>query len=386
MFRMAVGHSDDVDPQDAIAAAIEQCRAGLGGLTPQAGILFSSFDSFDAVVTAAVRAQFPGVRLIGSTSAAQVSSVIGFQEDSIALALFASDSVDITAGMGTGLGHDVEAACKAAVDQASAATDKEPKVCVVLTEAFVVDPQLSLDAIARLLPKGVLLVGGTSARGDFVTVRPTYQLCDDAVATDGVALLLFSGPLAHSIAVGTGWKPLGPKGTVTRSTRGAVQEIDGSPAIEFLKPYLDVTGPSTYGNPFAVSEQGSDGFYLRAIQGSDPESGAVRLAGSVPVGATVQLTTANTNAVLAGTEAALGRAVDAFPSGAQPEAALIFSCSVRKFVLGSRTQVESQLAGKVLGTALPFAGMYCYGEIGPVEGAATSRFLNENFVTVLLGT
>jgi len=61
-------------------------------------------------------------------------------------------------------------------------------------------------------------------------------------------------------------------------------------------------------------------------------------------GATVQLTTANTDEILAGTRDALARAAAEFPGGSQPEAALIFSCSVRKFLLGSRTRVEAEMA------------------------------------------
>jgi hypothetical protein len=50
---MAVGHSDDVDPGDAIAVAIHQCRGSLQGALPQAGILFATYDSFDpSIVTA----------------------------------------------------------------------------------------------------------------------------------------------------------------------------------------------------------------------------------------------------------------------------------------------------------------------------------------------
>jgi small ligand-binding sensory domain FIST len=59
---------------------------------------------------------------------------------------------------------------------------------------------------------------------------------------------------------------------------------------------------------------------------------------------------------------------------------------VRKFLLGSRTKVEAELARSVYGSSMPLAGLYCYGEIGPVRGAATSRFLNETFVSLLLGT
>ena len=386
MFRMAVGHSDDVEARDAIATVIEQCRTSLDGLAPQAGILFSAFDSFDPSIVAAVRAAFPGVSVMGTTSAAELSSVSGYQEDSITLALFASDSVDVTVGLGIGLTDDVDAACQAAASQALAGTDREPKVCIMLAEGFAVDPQRTLDAMARALPPDVLIVGGTSAGHDFATVRPSYQFCDGAVTTDGAAILLLSGPVAASTAVGTGWRMLGATGTVTRSGYGLLHEIDGHPAIEFLARYLDVTGPASYGNPLAVVEVGRDEPYLRAIQGTDPGSGAIFVAGSIPVGSAVQLTTADSDEILAGTRAALVRASDGFPDGVQPEAALIFSCAVRRFLLGSRTRVEAELVRSVYGSSLPMAGMYCFGEIGPVRGAATSRYFNETFVTLLLGT
>ncbi|TMB56030.1 MAG: hypothetical protein E6J47_05840 [Chloroflexi bacterium] len=386
MFTMAVGNSDDVDPMEAIATVIAQCRVSLGDLKPQAGILFAAFDAFDPAIVAAVREAFPGVMVMGSTSAAEISSVNGFKEDSITLALFASDSVDVTAGLGADLSDDIDAACQAAANEALAATQREPKVCVVLTEGLVGDTQATIDAVARALPDDVVIVGGASARHDFASVTPGYQFCNDRVAQNGVAVLLFSGPIAYSTAVGTGWRTIGAAGSVTRSEVGAVHEIDGRPAVEFLARYLDVTGPASFGNPLAVVEAGADESYLRAIQGSDPVSGSVATAGLIPAGATVQLTTADTDDILAGTKAALARATADFPAGSHPEAALIFSCAIRQFLLGSRTQVESQLARSEYGATMPVAGLYGYGEIGPVKGAATSRHLEETFVTLLLGT
>ncbi len=386
MFTMAVGQSDDVVPADAIAAAIEECRAALGDLRPQAGILFSAFDSFDPSITTALREAFPDATVMGSTSAAEISSSGGYQEDSITLAMFASDVVDVTAGIGTGLSSDVDSACRAAAAQALAATDREPKVCIMLTEGFGADPQATLDAMARSLPAGVVIVGGTSAGRDFSAVRPSYQFCGDVVTDDGVVVLLLSGAIAASTAVGTGWRTFGATGTVTRSSRGVLHEIDGQPAIGFLARYLDVTGPASYGNPLAVVEAGGDEAYFRAIQGTDPSSGSVFVAGVIPAGAVVQLTTADTDDILAGTRAALERASAGFPADAAPEAALIFSCAVRRFVLGSRTRIEAELARSAFGASLPVAGIYCFGEIGPVGGVETSRYFNETFVTLLLGT
>ena len=287
---------------------------------------------------------------------------------------------------GTGLSRDSDAACRDAAAQALAATDREPKVCIMLAEAYGADPQATLDAMARALPDGVVIVGGASAGRDASALRPSYQFAGDVVTDDGVAVLLFSGALSVSTAVGTGWRMLGATGTVTRSTSGAVLEIDHRPATEFLARYLDVTGPASFGNPLSVVEAGGDEPYFRAIAGTDPATGSVFVAGEVPVGAVVQLSTADTDDILGGTRAALTRAVDGFPAGVQPEAALIFSCAVRRFLLGSRTRVETELARSVLGTTIPMAGIYCYGEIGPVRGVETSRYFNETFVTLLLGT
>jgi hypothetical protein len=97
----------------------------------------------------------------------------------------------------------------------------------------------------------------------------------------------------------------------------------------------------------------------------------------------VQLTTADTDEVLEGTRDAVEHALASFPRG-QPDAAVIFSCAVRKFLLGSRTHVEAELVRSVLGD-VPTIGLYCYGEVGPVRGASASRFLNETFVSLLLG-
>ena len=102
MFKMAVGQSDDVDPATAVDEAIAQCRAELAGQAPQAAILFSALDSFDPHLPIAVRDAFPDIEVIGATSAAEMSSAGGYREDSIALAVFASDDVEMAVGFAAG--------------------------------------------------------------------------------------------------------------------------------------------------------------------------------------------------------------------------------------------------------------------------------------------
>ena len=148
MLTMAVGQSDDVDPAIAVDEAIDQCRAAARRADAAGGHPLRRLRQLRPALLDAVRDAFPGIELIGSTSAAEMSSVAGYREDSVALAVFASDDVDLAVG----LGADVErtrsaAAARTAVAQALAGTTKEPKVCIVLTEGL--NGQRALRGTAR---------------------------------------------------------------------------------------------------------------------------------------------------------------------------------------------------------------------------------------------
>jgi hypothetical protein len=245
--------------------------------------------------------------------------------------------------------------------------------------------QMAVEGMSRALPHDVLLVGGGAAKNDLRFPLPTYQFCDDTVAEDGVSIMLISGPLRVSAAVGTGWRTIGTRGTVTRSEPGRILEIDGRPASLFLARYLDQAGPTNFGNPLAILEDGASEPYLRVIEGTDEETAALRVAGFVPSGAVVQLTTAGTDDIIAAVSDVVRRARGSFPPEGRPEAALVFSCAVRKFLLGSRTREELSEAQTILPASVPIAGMYSSGEIAPTSEGQRSRLMNETFVTVLMG-
>jgi hypothetical protein len=206
------------------------------------------------------------------------------------------------------------------------------------------------------------------------------------VADDAVAILLFSGALDFSFGVETGWRGVGPRGVVTKTTDdGDVVEIDGRPAVDFYARYLG-SGPPPIANPLAVFETAEgDRFYLRTPVNYDRETGIVRFFGPVPLGATVQITVAATDQVFEGTKASIADALAAFPAGRRPDAALIYSCATRRYLLGTRVSHEIELVREMLGSETPIAGMYCLGEIAPMAEPDRSRFHNATLVSVLLG-
>src|ERR1051326_4168867 len=130
MFTMGVGHSDDVDPDDARAAACEKAAAPTPGMEPGAALLISTHETDPTLLVDAVRTAYPGVDLVGSSSAAEMSSVLGFQEGSVMLALFASDTVNVTVGFATGVWDDPAGAAARAVADAASKTEREPRLCI----------------------------------------------------------------------------------------------------------------------------------------------------------------------------------------------------------------------------------------------------------------
>ena len=117
-FFAVVAHSEDIDAEGALDDLMEQCQGKLGGRAPNAGILFSAIDMEHDLVLKGIDDAWPGIELIGCTTDGEISSQIGFREDSMSLVLFGSDSIDIKAGLGRNVSKDVPAACREAVQSA----------------------------------------------------------------------------------------------------------------------------------------------------------------------------------------------------------------------------------------------------------------------------
>jgi hypothetical protein len=389
MFRMAVGHSDDVDLASALEEVFTQCDAGLAGAAPRAALLVSAWGIDHQYAIDRVRARYPGIELGGSSSAGEMSSVLGFREDSIALALFASDSIDIVVGLGRDLVADCLAAARQAVAEATAKTRLPARLCIVMSTVGGVEASVILDALRTALGPGVPIIGGGAAPRD-PGAEPegasSREFAGDVLTGDALAILLFAGPLAFSFGVQTGWSVVGPRATITRTSDAGVLEIDGRPALDFYERYVGAARPAV-ANPLAVFEDAAgDRFYLRTPMKYDHERGSIAFFGAVPEGATVQLTMAATDQIFEGAKASFADALAGFPDGARPDGALLFSCATRKFLLGTRAGREIELAREVLGPAVPIGGLYCMGEIAPMASSDQTRFHNATMVSLLLGS
>jgi hypothetical protein len=387
MLKVVIGHSDDPSSQGAIEDVLEQCRHDLGEIVPKAGILLNAIDFDHAVVLKEIDRVFPGLDLIGCTTDGEMSSVLGFQQDSLILMLFCSDDVGIRIGVGQDVSQNPILAAQQAVKQASQNNNDEPKLCILLPASYIkdgstTDGELILQGLKQALGENVPIIGGTA--GDQYRFKNTYQFFRQEVLNDALPVLIFSGDILFSHGIGCGWQPLGSASVVTKSEGTVLYEVDGKSALEFYEGYLGDRLP-TAENPLAVFEGDSSRYYMRVPTTCDRANGSINFLGNVPEQSTIKITDINRDEVVAASKNSFQVALDNYP-GTEPEAVLIFSCCCRRWLLGTRAKQEYELVRSTVPSTIPIAGFYTYGEFAPLELGGKTYYHQETFVTLLLGT
>jgi len=383
MFKTIIAHSIDIDTHDAIEAVLYDCIKQLGDDQPDAGLLFVGIDHDHKLILNKINEQYPDIELIGCTTAAEISSIGGYTDDSINLILFSSDVLDFKAGVADQVSKNPTGIIKKSLDETQARLNEEAKLMLMTPSSMTISSDVVIESMKQVMGDSFPIFGGAAA--DPWTFVGTKQFYQNSVLLDSVPFLLISGPLLYSFGVESGWKPIGDKATVTKSDHNIVTEINDKPAIEFYRSYLGDGDLSELGEyPVAVHSENDDKFYLRACLLADTQSGHMSFAGDLNEGAIIQHTTMTRDRVVSAAKLSVDNAIKAFP-GSKPEAALCFSCAGRREVLGTRTNEEYKLLNDHFPN-LPFAGFYTYGEISPNHYGKPTRIHNETFVTLLFGT
>ena len=383
MFKVTVGHSCDPDATLAIQDVIDSCQQDLADTSPCAGLLLAAPDYEHQILLDALNAAFPNLELIGGTTNSELSSQEGFQQDSLVLILFSSDSIEIRAGLGLGVGNNPQAAAQQAITQATASLTQSPKLCIPLPDGLTSNGSKVVSALTEVLNSPAAIVGGTT--GEDFMFEVTHQFYHDQVLTDALPILLFAGDLQFSFGVSSGCGTLGSKGLVTKATENVILEINHQSARLFYDDYFndEVIEPSD--SSLAVFEPGEANFYVRFLQErSDPQKTYLKFMGDVPEGATVQIMESSRSDLLDGAKTSIYQAIDAYP-GTHPSALLCFSCAGRRVFLGREVAQEYDVLQSLLNSKIPVAGFYTYGEIAPLEQSGKSHFHNFTMVSLLLG-
>jgi small ligand-binding sensory domain FIST len=357
-------HPDPVEATGEVAGRLLE-QIGTGA---DLAVLFCSPHHLEAVgeFASAVRALLSPTVLVGATGVAVVGGAREVEDDP-AVALWAGRlaapprPVRVTAARtpsGVALGG------------LSADTCGPGEVLVLLADPF----SLPIDDVVAMLGQldpPVLVVGGaaSAARGP----GGNRLVLDGEVASDGAVGVVLPAAVATALVVSQGCRPIGDPMIVTAADRNRLLGLAGRPALDRLEALARAADPDERTRlaeglhlGIAVDEHratfGRGDFLVRNLIGVDRESGALVTTDQVPVGTTVQFQVRDADAADDDLRALLAEA----SAGGLADGALLFTCNGRGRRLFGEPDHDAEAVTEALRSDA-VAGMFCAGEIGPVD-------------------
>ena len=253
-------------------------------------------------------------------------------------------------------------------------TPNEVNAWMLLADPFSIDAETLLNRLSEAYPN-TPIVGGLASGNK--QQRSTHLFVSGDAVDHGAIALAIGGTYTVRTVVSQGCAPLGETWTITKADGNIIETIAGKPAYEMLKSTMENLPPDmlrrAQRNMFvglAMDEYqdnfGRGDFLIRNLLSADPNSGTITVGAQPKAGQTLQFQIRDPEAadeelleLLDKTKAELES------SQSNPVAALLYSCNGRGLNLFETPHHDAQAINERLG-AIPLAGFFCNGEIGPV--------------------
>jgi hypothetical protein len=370
MVNLKVCHSDSIDAESAANDIIKQAEHLDIEKIKAAVVHFSIEFDIDLIMNRLNRA-FPNVLFSGCSSYGEMSSHLGWQDDSLLVGFFHGDDFSV------GQIYSESTSNEFVFDKNN--NEEEPKLVLCYSDAFNLSGEHLVKKIRKFIPRIAPIMGGLAA--DRWTFKLTKQIYNNQIFTTGTSCLVFYGDFDIRTDFVSGWEPVSKKGIITKATNNVVEHINYKPALDF---YADALGTKdgTFGEyPLAIFNNDVVS-YLRAPLMWDQVTGYVTFAGVVLENSVVAISsTTRANAL----EASVNLADKIMSREFKTEFGIISSCSARRQMLGTRAGDEIVILNEKL--KVPLMGFYCYGEFFDHKELDNNNpgFLNETLCMVTFG-
>ena len=376
-MRCASGLSTQHELGLAADEVAEELASALGGVEPDLVFAFAAgHDAAELARLPDMLGPWLGDGLLIGCNGSGVAGGGRELEDGPALALLAALLTDVELAAThleqAGL-PPVTAAREAWWDAAGVRPESEPAF-TLLADPYTFDIEHCARGLDRAFP-GTIVIGGQAS------VSQRGQACLLAgrdLHRSGGLLLSWTGNVALEAVVSQGCRPVGEPLFVTACEGNRIRQLDGkSPrqALRDLYSSLDATDRELFGQrrlqiglalPGLHQAVGPGDFLVRDVIGLDAESDELVIGARPSVNAVVQFQMRDAAAAAADLERELQR--HRASGRSPPEAALIFTCVARGATLFGVPGHDSGLFRRSFGDT-PLAGLFCAGELGPVQSA-----------------
>jgi len=369
--------------QRELGPAVDEVLAGLreglgGGSRPQLVLAFAaSYDGRDLERLPALLHPWLGDGLLVCCNAGGVAGQGQELEDGPALSLLAG----VMQGVQLSALHLDQASLPAVMAsrdhwwQLTGVRPEDEPSFTILADPYSFDVEHCIRGLDRAYPGSTVIGGLTSAASQ---PGQACLIAGGEARNAGALLLSWTGDVQIEGVVAQGCRPVGDPLFVTSSDGDRIHELDGKAPRQVLGEVFSSLGTADrelfnarqlfigLALPGPRQSVGPGDFLIREVVGIDSESGDLVIGGHAAARTVVQFHLRDADASAADLERELERHRRANP--APPAAALMFSCVGRGAALYGVPGRDSGLFRRAFGD-VPLGGMFCAGEIGPVQGA-----------------
>jgi hypothetical protein len=367
----AVAYTDDPDGSAAGRALADRILSGLGGLEPDAVIVFAA-PSYDAerLLAALEHRCRPGV-MVGASSAGEFTRQTSGEGMACAIGLRSSE-MQFAAGIGHSLSRDPAAAARRIAGGFRGTTDRRHtyRSALVMTDALAGHADQLVEELTLATAGRYQFFGGGA--GDNAQFRRTQVFVGRQALTDAAVALEILSAKPLGIGVSHGWVAVGDGFRVTEASGMRLVSLNGFPALDAFLEHAEKTGQR-------IDRSAPIPFFLQNILGIDTgaghrlrvplaihDDGSVTCASEIPVGSIVYIMGSTERSAVLAAEQATAAALAALGAH-RPKTALFFDCVATRLRLGEAFEDEIAAVGGRLGN-IDFAGCNTHGQIARAEG------------------
>lgn len=323
--------------------------------------------------------------LLGTSTAGEISNASLL--NTVVVVILASPHMWVHVGMGNNVSKDYRKATNDALSRANIqdyfkpghylnhmlnlsapGSPAAPMMMILFTPGSTFIQYSLSHEIHTLLRKGSMnripIFGGSS--GDYFQYRSNFQIANQQVATDSVALALVESEVLFGLGMTHGFTRSRNHAVITRSEGHTVYEIDGIPAAEAFADMLNIdlnrlgaTQTSLSNHPFALHDIYGNSILL--VPERLLNDGSIQFAPMMRNNQVITQMTYEADYIKKSCYRAFQKAV--WQGGIQePYVSLLFVCALRKNIMADRA--DDEITHLKEQSDIPFHGFYSFGEQG----------------------
>ncbi len=256
---------------------------------------------------------------------------------------------------------------------------KNPAI-LILGSGLDTDGEQLIKGIQHITGNDISMFGGLA--GDDARFKETFVFSGGNIESNGAVAMVLDKDLYDIRGIATsGWVSIGADKIITHSEGNVVYTIDGQPALDVYKSYLNVKDSDLpeigVEYPLLIKKPGAPDV-LRAVINVDIAKKSLIFAGTVPNGAVVTFSSSPGFEIIEYTRQKVN---EFYGKNEDTDILILFSCMARHNALGPTISEEIDEAWE--NWRKPLIGFFTYGEIGNHYNAACD-FHNETFTLVSL--